>query len=278
MADKGPLQIDLRRIIRARLPERYRKIVPGFLYSLLEKIICQEELNAMLRYAYPRRGSEFSAAILDHLAITLKVEGLENVPEGRHVFASNHALGGLDGIALIALLGGKYGDDNIRFIVNDLLMNVEPLRDVFLPINKFGSQARAVAEAIDESYASDRQIVIFPAGLVSRLGDDGKIADLEWQKAFVSKAIRYDRDIIPVRFVALNRKRFYRTARLRKRLGVKVNLEQALLPSEVCATRNVEFRIIFGTPVSPKRLADEGHSPKEIAALLRRQVYTLHPA
>lgn len=275
MADNGPLQIDLRHIIRARLPERYRKVVPGFLFSILEKIICQDQLNAMLRHAYPRRGSEFASAILEHLSISLKVEGLDKIPTGRHVFASNHPLGGLDGIALIALLGDIYGDNNIRFLVNDLLMNVEPLKDVFLPVNKFGSQARSVAEAIDSSYASDRQIVIFPAGLVSRLGDDGKIADLQWQKGFVSKAIKYNRDIIPVRFVALNRKRFYRTARLRKRLGLKVNIEQALLPSEVCATRNVEFRIIFGSPLTPSRLAEEGMSPLQIAAELRRRVYAL---
>lgn len=271
----GPLQIDLRGILRSRLPQRYRRVVPGFIYSLLERIICQKQLNAMLRHAFPNRGSKFSECIMEHLGITLKVEGLDNIPDGRHVFASNHPLGGLDGIVLIALLGKKYGDERIRFIVNDLLMNVEPLRDVFLPVNKFGSQARDVARVIDESYASDLQIAIFPAGLVSRMGADGSIADLEWQKGFVSKAIKHGRDIVPVHFVALNRRRFYRIARLRKRLGLKVNIEQVLLPSEVCNTRNVEFRIIFGSPLNPAEMQKNGMPPAQIADKLRTAVYTL---
>lgn len=98
------------------------------------------------------------------------------------MFASNHPLGALDGIALISLIGGHYGDSNVRFLVNDLLMNLEPLRNVFLPINKFGAQGRDNARSISAAMASDMQMVQFPAGLVSRLHPGGKIADLEWKK------------------------------------------------------------------------------------------------
>ena len=193
------------------------------------------------------------------------------------VFASNHPLGGLDGIALIAVLGQRYGDENIRFLVNDLLMNVEPLGTVFLPINKYGSQARAAAEAINAEYASDRQIVIFPAGLVSRLHPGGEVHDLKWQKAFVQKAIENDRDIIPVRFVALNRKRFYRLAKWRKKLGIKVNIEQATLPAELCASRGKRFRIIIGQPVSVSELRASDRSFPQLAEDLRAAIYRLSP-
>ena len=271
----NPMEIDLHRILRERLPEKYGRIIPGFVISLLERIIHQKELNEMLRVGWPARGSEFATRILDYLGVTLDVEGLDRLPDRRLMFAGNHPLGGLDGIALISVLGRKYGDEWVRFLVNDMLMNVEPLRDVFLPVNKYGSQGRAAALAINEALASGKQIFQFPAGLVSRLHDDGKVADLEWQKAFVAKAIEYERDIVPVRFEALNRMRFYRLARLRKKAGIKVNVEQVMLPAEVCACRDRRFRIVFGSPVGWRDLRDSGESPQRLAARLREEVYSI---
>ena len=273
------LQLDIEGILRKRIPSRKQKFIPGFLYGALSRLIHQDELNEMLRIGYPSQGSEFSRKVLEHLDIEVTVEGAGNLPakDRRVAFASNHPLGGLDGIALIAVLGQRYGDENIRFLVNDLLMNVDPLGTVFLPINKYGSQARAAAEAINAEYASDRQIVIFPAGLVSRLHPGGEVHDLKWQKAFVQKAIENDRDIVPVRFVALNRKRFYRLAKWRKKLGIKVNIEQATLPAELCASRGKRFRIIIGQPVSVSELRTSGKSFPQLAADLRTAIYRLSP-
>ena len=273
------LQLDIEGILRKRIPSRKQKFIPGFLYGALSRLIHQDELNEMLRIGYPSQGSEFSRKVLEHLDIEVTVDRAENLPakDRRVVFASNHPLGGLDGIALIAVLGQRYGDENIRFLVNDLLMNVETLGTVFLPINKYGSQARAAAEAINAEYASDRQIVIFPAGLVSRLHPGGEVHDLKWQKAFVQKAIENDRDIVPVRFVALNRKRFYRLAKWRKKLGIKVNIEQATLPAELCASRGKRFRIIIGQPVSVSELRASGRSFPQLAEDLRAAIYRLSP-
>lgn len=275
MSHNKPLQIDLKEILRQRIPQATRRWIPGVLYTALEKIICQRELNGILQRTFPLRGSAFCNAVLADLEITVSVTGLDSLPPGRYIFASNHPLGGLDGITLIAALGARYGDENIRFLVNDMLMHVEPLSDVFLPINKYGSQGRHAATAIANAYASDGQIVIFPAGLVSRLHDDGSIHDLKWNKAFVAKAMEYDRPIVPVFFDALNRHRFYRWARLRKRLGIKVNLEQVTLPSELVHSRGRHFRIIFGSPIAPSRLKDSGRTPPVLAEAIRSMVYKL---
>jgi acyltransferase domain protein len=271
---KNPMEIDLHRILRERLPRKVSRFVPGFLISALERIIHQKELNEMLRIGFPAQGSEFASRILDHLGVSVEVEGLDRLPERRFMFAGNHPLGGLDGIALISVLGKKYGDEGVRFLVNDMLMNVEPLRNVFLPVNKYGSQGREAAVAINDALGSDMQVFQFPAGLVSRLHDDGKVADLEWQKAFVTKAVAYGRDVVPVRFEGLNRMRFYRLARWRKKLGIKVNIEQAFLPAEVFAARGRKFRIVFGKPVRYESLRDSGKSPKSLAASLRSLVYS----
>ena len=273
------LQLDIEGILRKRIPSHKQKYIPGFLYGVLARLIHQDELNEMLRTGYPSQGSEFAGKILNYLDIEVEVKGEENLPtlDRRVVFASNHPLGGLDGIALIAVLGERYGDENIRFMVNDLLMNVEPLSNVFLPINKYGSQARAAAETINAEYASDRHMIVFPAGLVSRLHPGGEVHDLKWQKAFVQKAFENDRDIVPVRFVALNRKRFYRLAKWRKKLGIKINLEQATLPAELCASRGKRFRIIIGRPIPVADLKKSGKTFPQLAEDLRTEIYRLSP-
>lgn len=268
-----PLQLDLRAILRRRMPRRIARFVPGFLIAPLERLIRQRDLNALLRGAFPAEGSAFSASILDQLGIEVETEGLDRLRGMRRlVFASNHPLGGLDGITMVKLLGETFGDSHIRVLVNDMLMNVEPLAGVFLPINKYGRQARESAVRINEAYASDMNICVYPAGLVSRLGDDGRICDLEWQKAFVAKALETGRDIVPVAFHALNSRRFYRLARLRKKLGIKVNIEQVLLPGEIFSQQRKRFRVVFGEPVTAVELRESGESPAILASRLREAV------
>lgn len=270
------IKIDLKKIVASRLKGWKRHLVPDFAVGWLEHIIHQEELNGVLAYAYPKEGGEFARAVLDYFDIRLEVEGLENIPAGgRVMFVSNHPLGGLDGIALIALLQEHYGDDRVRFLVNDLLMHVTPLGKVFLPINKYGGQGRDAARAIDEVFASDAPVLVFPAGLVSRLHDDGRVADLAWQKGFIAKALKYERDIVPIHFEAQNTGRFYRLARWRKKLGIKVNLEQAMLPGEMCKARGKRFRIVIGEPWSAAELTAEGETPSRIADRLRTHIYTM---
>lgn len=274
MADHELLQLDLDAILRKRLGKRKARRLPRFATRMLERIIHQDELNAMLRMGWPKRGSAFCRSVLSYLNNTVEVEGLDKLDKNRrYLFASNHPLGGLDGITLIMVLGEYFGDENIAFLVNDMLMNVEPLSDVFLPINKYGNQGREAAREINATYASDKQMLIFPAGLVSRLHDDGKIRDLEWQKAFVAKAMEYDRDIVLVKFEGLNRRRFYRLARWRKKLGIKVNIEQATLPAEVCASRDKHYRIRFYDPIPAASLRASGLSPRQLAARLRSRLY-----
>ena len=272
MSASGPLQIDLQKIVTERVPGR----VPRCLVSLMEKLIRQRELNGILARTYPARGVEFAYAALRDLDISVETRGLENIPEqGRFIFASNHPLGGLDGITLISVLGSRYGDDGIRFPVNDLLMNVEPLRGIFIPINKFGAQGRQAARGLQEAFASEAQLLYFPAGLVSRLGRGGRIADLQWHKAFVAKAIEHDRDIIPVYFSGRNSMLFYKLAKWRRRLGIRFNFEQILLPSELVKSRGSRYTITFGTPVRCSDMRASGKSPLLLAEQIKQSAYAL---
>lgn len=266
----GPMCIDLGAVLRERLGSRAR-FVPRWLVRRLEALICQDGLNELLREAYPRRGAEFCRAVMDRLDIRLRLVGRENLPaDPRLIIASNHPLGGLDGMALIDTFSGIYGPD-LKFVVNDLLSAVEPLGDVFLPINKHGAQSRSAIRDIDRAFASDRPVLMFPAGLCSRRRD-GKIADLEWHKMFVQKARETGRPIVPVHFVGRNSDRFYRWASRRERLGLKFNFEMVLLPSEIFRARGSEFEIRVGKPLAPDSLGSDSLAE---AARLRNLVYSL---
>ena len=269
-----PMKIDVDQVLRARLPRHYRYI-PRFAVRWLERTICQDRLNTILTKMAGKDGVAAADAALEEMDITIEENGLDSLPDGRYMFVSNHPLGGLDGLALISLLGNRY-DRKIKFLVNDLLMAVEPLRDVFLPVNKYGSQSRATATQIEEALRSDNQFITFPAGLCSRMQPDGSIADLPWQKAAVVHAVNYQRDIVPVYFDAQNSKFFYRFVKWRKKLGIKFNIELIFLPKEMIKQSGTTLRAIIGEPIPWTSL--DSRAPKKQAARLKDIVYSMAPS
>ena len=176
-------------------------------------------------------------------------------------------------MALVSLIGHHYGGDNIKLIVNDLLMAVKPLSKVFLPINKHGRQSRQSAQEIEAEYNGDKQMITFPAGLCSRKLKGGKIGDLQWQKFVVSEAISSQRDIIPVYFDGCNSKFFYRFAKLREWLRIKFNIEMIFLPREMFKCSGQKFNVYFGTPIKWQDL--DAKNPRGEAERIRELVYTL---
>lgn len=275
MSVEGPISINVAQVLADRLGRKARWL-PGFLVRALERLICQQEMNELLAGAYPRRGAAFCEYVLEHLGVELEVRGAENLPSsGRCIVAGNHPLGGLDGVSMLAWLSRQYSA-SARFVVNDLLMAVDPLSESFIPINKHGSQSRAASATLDDALSGDDPVVIYPAGLVSRLGKGGVVADLEWRKMFVNKAVESHRDIVPVFFDGFNSPSFYRLARLRKRLGIKFNIEMVLLPREIFRARGKRFVLTCGKPVPWQTLAG-GASATGEARRLREIVYSLNP-
>ncbi len=274
----GPLQIDLGAVLAAKGIR-----VPGVVLGAAERLLCVRQLNGLLREAYPAHGSAFGRRIAGLLDISINVNWDEVTAAERTgmitadtpvVFVSNHPLGGMDGIALLTVLGERYGDESIRCPVNDLLMAVEPLRDMFLPVNKYGSQARRSASAINAAWGNPAiRMLMFPAGLVSRQKREGDvIEDLEWQKSFVVKALATGRTVIPVRFYGENSLWFYRVARWRKRWGIKVNVEQAMLPGQLFYQRGRTLSIRFLRPVSPEALYELGDDDRQRAMAVSMMV------
>ena len=210
-------------------------------------------------------------AILEEFGAKISTVGLSNITtQGRYLIASNHPLGGLDGVALMGVVGKVRKD--IIFPVNDLLMNVPNLSTLFIPVNKHGSNASNVS-VFEDTFASDKTLLYFPAGLCSRK-QSGKISDLEWKKSFITKARKHQRDIIPTHIDGRNSGFFYNLANLRKRLGIKANIEMIYLVDEMYQQKNKDVKIIFGKPIS-YLIFDKRFTDTQWAQLVKDFVYTL---
>lgn len=271
---KATLEINVEEVVRQRLP-RYNRFIPRCLIRRLERTICQDKLNKLLRDNFPKRDAEFCRGVINDLKVSVNFYNIDNIPpieQSRVLFVSNHPLGGLDGIALIDFVERHYGIAP-QFIVNDLLSAIEPLSDTFIPINKHGAQSRKAVEVLDNAFASDRPLIMFPAGLVSRRGKKGVIADLQWQKMFVAKAKEYKRDIIPLHFYGENSSFFYKFAKFRQRIGLKFNIEMIYLPREVFRSKGKSFDVVVGTPISFSSLDDM--PPMQKAQQIRQLIYSL---
>ena len=262
--------IDLEKVVRSRTGG---KKPSRLLLKALNSFLHLDYINEYLTEGY--EGVEFCIHCMEYMNIKLEVEGLENVqiPEGAPVtFASNHPLGGVDGVALTGIIGTRFGEDP-GLMINSFLMNLKAFAPMSIPIEKMGGQARNMPELVRKLYAEKRIVLVFPAGACSRKYD-GVIQDCDWSKSFITLSKANGRWIVPVHFIGQNSKRFYRVDLLLRKLGIKFNLPMFMLPGELYRARGKSFRIVFGKPLPPETF-DNSKKPAEWASYVRELVYSL---
>ena len=271
MSDSHRKFIDIEDVIGKKNP-KLLKILPGFVIAYLKRLIHQEELNRIIYDYRTGSGLAFVRNILEDMKVTYSAEGLEQIPDkGRYIFASNHPLGGFDGLVLMDAIGSVFPD--IRFIVNDLLLNIKNFDTVFVPVNKHGRQSADYARRIEETYSGDAQVLYFPAGLCSRK-IKGKIMDLKWNNNFIRKAVQYERDIIPVYFEGRNTDFFYNLANIRKKLGIKANIEMTFLVDELFKQKGRHLKLKFGHPIAYTDFC-KSKNYNEHVNMVREKVYAM---
>lgn len=273
------LQFDIRAVLKQKAPKAH---VPGFLIRYLERIAHIKQMNAFLRKYPDVKNYDFIRLVLDEeLGCSASIDGIENIPtDGKPlIFASNHPLGGLDGMIIAQMIHesrSSRGDSRpLKVIVNDLLMFMEPLAGLWAPVNKVGRLTKEQAQQQHALWESETDVLTFPAGICSRLQRiDGKwqIQDFEWQKNFIQRARKYQRDIVPIYFEGRNSKFFYTLAYIRKLLHIKLNIEMLYLVDEMYGAHGKHFKVHVLPPISYTSM-DTPKSPKEWAAYIKQIVY-----
>jgi putative hemolysin len=263
--------IDIEKSIRDSKSAFVRNL-PSFIIRFIIKVIHQDEMNVTIHRNRNKTGVPFVNGVLNDWNVTVDVRGSGNVPDsGRYIFVANHPLGGMDALAFLSTIYCFFPD--VISPSNQLFNNIPNLQPVILGVNVFGVNTKETVEKLNKLFESDSQVMIFPAGLVSRKSK-GVISDLVWQKTFITKGIQFKRDIIPVYIDGKNSGLFYFVAFLRKLLRIKLSLEIILLPREMHKQKNSTVFLTVGKPISWQSLTAE-KSHKEWAMFIREAVYKI---
>ncbi len=263
--------IDIEKVIKDKNP-KLLKLLPKFIINYIKIIAHQDDVNDILHDFKDIHDYEFCAALIKRLNMKVTVNGQENIPtDGGIIFAANHPLGGMDAMALVTVIE-PYRTD-VKFIVNDILLNLKNLNGLFVGVNKHGGNTKNSLKVIDDLFASDKAVFVFPAGMVSRR-KKGKVADLEWKKTFITRAKKHNKTIIPVYVGGSLSNFFYRLSNLRTTLGIKANLEMLYLCDESFKQRDKTLNIIFGKPI-PSSFFDGSKSDKEWSKWMEENVHSM---
>jgi putative hemolysin len=264
--------INLDNIIASKNPKLAKRL-PRFIKNIIRKIIHERDVNITLTLNEGLKDYEFTKSIVDNtFKSKVYAHGEENLfKSDRFIIASNHPLGGFDGMALVYVTGKHF--KNMVFPVNDILMSVDNMANTFIPINKHGRTASNAFKEFDDAFASDKAVLYFPAGFCSRK-TKGEICDIEWKKTIITKAKQHKRDIIPTYIEAKNSKFFYRLAALRKFLRIKTNIEMFFLVHELYKQKGKSIHVHFGEPISYS-LFDKKKKDNEWAEYVKNIVYEI---
>ena len=270
------LQFDIEAILRLKAPHTK---VPKCVVRYLEHITHVNTMNAFLRKYPDKRDYDFIRLVIsENLGCSASIDGIENIPTDNRpvIFVSNHPLGGLDGMIIAQMIHDhRQSQRPLKVIVNELLMFMEPIADLWAPVNKVGRLSREQAQEQQQMWESQTDVLTFPAGACSRLQRvDGKwqIRDLEWQKNFIQRAKEYKRDVVPIYFEGRNSRFFYTLAYIRKILHIPFNIEMLYLVDEMYGAYGKHFKVHVLPPI-PYTTFDTSQSPKQWAQYVKSIVY-----
>ena len=250
------------------------KKLPRFAVNFFKRRIHQDEINDCIMKAEHYCGAGFFDEALKYVGITYKMRGIENLDMSKkYVFACNHPLGGPEALIIGSLFHQIYGE-GFKVPSNQLLMNMKPLKEFFVPVNVISSkQSRDLGVKIGEMFSSDMQVLVFPAGLCARK-IKGKVTEMPWKKMFVTQSRKYEKDIVPLHISGFNSKRFFFFSWLSRVLKLKFNLGMIFLVDELFNKKGQEFVITIGKPISYTTL-DKSKTDLEWAAEIKNKVEDL---
>ena len=268
--ERESLFIDINKILGPKL----RKKLPRFAINFIKRRLHQDQINEAIMQAECPVGAGFFDDALRYLNITYRTRGEENLELGKqYIFACNHPLGGPEALIIGSVFRRLYGD-GFKVPVTPLLAHLKPLTQFFVPVNNLSSkQSRDLGNRIADMFASDQQVLVFPAGLCAR-EIKGKITEMPWKKMFVTQSRRHERDVVPVHISGHNSRWFFFLAKVSKFFRLKINIGMLYLVDELFKQSGNEFVITFGKPI-PYTIFDKSKTDLQWAADMRERVKAL---
>jgi len=266
-------EINIETILREKMPNlftKYPKFISQLVLVFIKFVIHLKSINQILTQNENVYGIEFVNNTFKFIGFDYKIEqlDLDRIPKtGRLLIASNHPLGGMDGLALTAAIYRVRQD--VRILANDVLMNLTNIENLFLPVNIFSSAAiRSNLNNIKQALENEEALIFFPAAKVSRLSFEG-IKDTSWNKGIVRFAQKYNSPILPVYLKAKNSTLFYILSSLFDTLGT------FLLPHEVMNKRGKVLKATIGKIINVKEFNSLQITDQTLTNRLREHIYTL---
>jgi putative hemolysin len=264
--------IDTKEVITQKFP-KIKKLpnpIKKTIFKAAKKLVYEDEINNFLEKNRNLDAFEFIDAVLEYFNFSYKYKNnqIENIPvSGKVVIIANHPLGALDALSLIQLVRKVRKD--IKIVANDILMNIEQLKDILLGVDAFGYKtSRSYINDIYNALDNEEAVIIFPSGKVSRARPTG-IKDTKWHSGFLKFAIKKSAPILPIYIKSKNSSLFYTISALNK------NISAALLPHEMFNKKNKSLEFVIGELISYNAFKDKNINIKTKVKLFKKHLYKI---
>lgn len=246
------------------------KFLRNFIFYFIEKIIHQYEMNDFIDKHSDKRNVAFIDEVLEYLDFSFQVSAKDRskIPsEGKLICVANHPLGGLDGLILLKMISEIRTD--VKVVVNDILMWMDNIRDLFIPFDVTNNKInRKNVSSIGKSLNNGEAVLFFPSGEVSRFGIKG-IKDGRWNKGAITFARKFNTPILPIYVNGRNSFLFYFLSTVNKKLS------SFLLPHELFNKKSKVVTVKVGDYIPASSFSSNIYRKKYQVNLLRKHVYLL---
>jgi putative hemolysin len=250
----------------------------GLVKSPLEKVLGVERLNALYDQVRGEDQSpaQFAESVLNLLNIQYSFDEQRlaelRAIQGPLVIVSNHPLGGLEAIFLVALMGRIRPD--YRIMANYFLGQVAEVRPNLILVDPFDTE-----ESKQKNINPLKEVLgylrsggflgVFPAGEVAALkARSGRIEEPDWNPNIAKIILKTRASVVPVYFHGTNSVMFHMASLLNPRIRTSLLIREFVNPK----VRKLNYRI--GELIGPDKLAEQGE-PEAVMQYLRSRTYLL---
>lgn len=258
------------RALAVKVSPKIAKIIPGFIYRKLERVLHIEDLNEFFEKHSDDNPQDFLDAVVERLDLKLEFDGDEEAVKalagGKSVmFVSNHPYGGPEAMLLFDWIHRYFPSS--RLVAQSFLKFIKPLGSTCVYNKK---DVRTLYEAVQ----NDSSLLFYPAGYCSRRLSTGDVFDYDWKSSFVKIAKKNNMPVVVFYTDGILSRRMHRWTKFRQIFHIKTSIETIFLVDEMFRLSGKTIRIVIGDTIDPARLGDDVDD-REWAARIRQYCFDL---